>query len=77
MVTVLELLTFGERLKELFGLERRQGSKDLIHACHYLKGGVRGWTGLCSVVSSSETRGNRQKHTQLHLYTRKNLCIVQ
>lgn len=63
MVTVLELLTFGERLKELFSLARRQVIKDLIHVCHYLKGGVGMDQALLGGLQQWDKRQQAETHT--------------
>lgn len=46
----------------------------IIHVCQCLKGQVRGWTRLCSVVPTGRTRDNRPKpvHRKSHFSRRKN-----
>jgi len=77
----LENLPYGDRLRELglFSLEKRRLWRDLIAACHYLKGAYRkAGDGLFIKADSDGTRGDgfKLEESRFRLYFRKKFFTV-
>lgn len=75
MINGLKHLSYKEKLKEveLFTLEKRRVSEDLINVYKYLMGGRKADRTRFLMVSSDRTGGNKHtlKHRKLHLSIRE------